>query len=332
MTSIRSIHLLLSACLLLGLAGCSKFDLRKGIPWMPGGDGELERPMKIEAVWTDTVMSQAEETPVRGFGGRLMFYAREDAKPVEVKGSLVVYAFDETDRDPRNVRPERKYVFSEEEFAKHHSESKIGHSYSVWLPWDRIGGTQAEISLVVRFTPKEGGMIASAQQTVLLPGAAAADKAGPLANQPTAASAARPSTAIQQATYVEAPPQSALRDESAARRQATRGQSNEPERMTTTTIPISAGPGNRFPIATSAVAAAPAVGAPSARVNSPETAARGAQPAAPVVQSSAHFGPGRRRPLGAPIAPLDRDHGPWRPTHAGPPSAAGASRQSAPGP
>src|SRR5688572_20744600 len=97
----------LVACLML--AGCSYFDLRKNIPWMPGEDGELERPMKIVAAWTDTIMSHSEERPVRGFGGRLMFYAREDSKPVKVKGSLVVYAFDETGRDPRNVKPDRKF-------------------------------------------------------------------------------------------------------------------------------------------------------------------------------------------------------------------------------
>jgi hypothetical protein len=328
MTSIRAIPLLLGASLLLASVGCSKFDLRKGIPWMPGENGELERPMKIIAVWTDTILSQGEETPARGFGGRLMFYSRDDSKPVKVEGSLVVYAFDETNRDPRNVRPERKYVFSEEEFARHHSEGKMGHSYSVWLPWDRIGGPQAEISLMARFTPKEGGMIAGEQQTVLLPGVAVVAKGSQTTNQPPA-----PAPTIQQATYVATPSESALRSGMAARHEEAMGQRPESRQMTTTTIPVSAGPGNRFPVATGSpfvgmpVPQAAPTAAAGQQSSSQETVAW-AQPAVTAGQSSAHFGPGRHRPLGAPIARLDRDRGPWRPTHAGPPSAAGTSHQS----
>ena len=52
------------------------------------------------------------------------------------RGSLVVYAFDETDRDPANMKPDRKFVFTQEQFEKHYSKSTLGHSYSVWLPWD----------------------------------------------------------------------------------------------------------------------------------------------------------------------------------------------------
>ena len=83
---------------LLSLSGCAQFDMRKAIPWTKGGDGELEQPMKVVCVWTDTIMSHASEVPRRGFGGRLMFYADEEGKPVKVTGSLTVYAFDETDR------------------------------------------------------------------------------------------------------------------------------------------------------------------------------------------------------------------------------------------
>ncbi|MGC3967664.1 MAG: hypothetical protein QM775_09915 [Pirellulales bacterium] len=79
--------------------GCQKFDMTKAIPWGGGEDGQLERPMKVVAVWTDTVLSQGMAPSTRGFGGRLMFYAAEDGKPVKARGTLTVYAFDETDRD-----------------------------------------------------------------------------------------------------------------------------------------------------------------------------------------------------------------------------------------
>lgn len=328
MATYRFPSIVLLACFVV--SGCAKFDIRHGIPWVPGGDGELERPMKISAVWTDTIMSHGDETPVRGFGGRLMFYAREDAKPTKVKGSLVVYAFNEHNRDPRNVRPDRKYVLSEEEFEKHYSKEKVGHTYSVWLPWDKVGGQQTEVSLVVRFTPSEGGVVVGEQQTCLLPGIIeVAPAQAPTARQMPAgtvvpasnASAQQPT--IQQASYVDAP-ESGLRNGVQTRHEATFGQPADGQRMTTTTIPITAGPGNRLPTSSGSAANVLGPQAAAAPPSSQQTVAW-AQTTPQAGQSSTHFGPGRHRPLGAPIAQLNRDHGPWRPNPATPPSVPAAT-------
>ena len=70
------------------------------------------KPDKIVALWSDTVLTQAGRPPIRGFGGRLMFYEGKKEEPIKVEGTLVVYAFDETDRDANNARPDRKYVFT----------------------------------------------------------------------------------------------------------------------------------------------------------------------------------------------------------------------------
>lgn len=343
---------LLAACL---FTGCAKFDIRKGIPWIPGEDGELERPMKISAVWTETIMSHGDAPPVRGFGGRIMFYAREDAKPVKVEGSIVVYAFEERNRDPRNIKPDKKYVLSEEEFEKHHSKEKMGHTYSIWIPWDKVGGPQTEISLMVRFMPKGGGVVVGEQQTCLLPGIietkpaeATTARATPVGTVVPAAGSPSQASSIQQATYVETPG-SALRNEAQARHNAPFGEPMDGRRMTTTTIPITAGPGNRFPSAigsaanvitspratgASQAAAGAAPDSPHASPpQSPNSQPLGwAQTPPPAGQSSAHFGPGRLRPLGAPIAQLNRDHGPWRPNPATQPSVPAAIHQSAPQP
>ena len=82
----------------------------------------------------------------------------------------MVYAFDETDRDPSNNRPDRKYVFTPQQLPAHYSKSKIGHSYSVWLPWDEVGGPQKELTLIIRFQPKEGTVAISDPCRQLLPG------------------------------------------------------------------------------------------------------------------------------------------------------------------
>ena len=54
--------------------------------------------------------------------------------------------------------------------ASHYSKSKLGHSYSVWLPWDETGGPQKEISLIARFTPEKGGVVVGEQTKQMLPG------------------------------------------------------------------------------------------------------------------------------------------------------------------
>jgi hypothetical protein len=137
--------------------------------------------MQVVAFWTDAVQNQADKPKsTRGFGGRLYFYGKDPNKPVKVKGNLVVYAFDETNRDPKNVIPDKKYVFTPEQFQRKYSKSTLGDSYSVWLPWDEVGGPQRQVSLVARFTSEKGEMITSDEAHQLLPGTAP-DKKAPAA-------------------------------------------------------------------------------------------------------------------------------------------------------
>lgn len=148
----------LSLALLMLGSGCASFDMSKNIPWGAGKDGEFSGNLRIVAVWQDTVLHQPDKPPVRGFGGRVFLYSGGGEKPIKSKGRLEVYAFVEDGRKKTDTRPDRKYVFTEEQFEKHYSPKKpLGHSYSFWLPWDEAGGPQLEVSLVARFTPLTGG-------------------------------------------------------------------------------------------------------------------------------------------------------------------------------
>ena len=68
------------------------------------------------------------------------------------------------------MKPDRKYVFTKDQLPSHYSKSKLGHSYSVWLPWDETGGPQKEVSLIARFTPEKGGVVVGEQTKQILPG------------------------------------------------------------------------------------------------------------------------------------------------------------------
>jgi hypothetical protein len=174
-------HLLVSAASLLAFApiGCAsvsdkseqgKSSFAQRLPWgkkkktLPD---PYPNPVKLAATWTPDSLVQTGRTPTRGFGGRVFFYD-EKSRPVPVDGTLVVHGFDET---VSKTDPEvKRYEFTPEQFTRHFSQSDLGASYSVWIPWDALGGVQRKVSLVASFKTKEGKLVQGVPATVMLPG------------------------------------------------------------------------------------------------------------------------------------------------------------------
>ena len=176
----RKLLSLLGVLAWLTAAGCTSFTpnsfpivaAHKNWSWPWSGPArEPVVPDRIMAVWSDTILHQPGEPGVRGFGGRVFFYEGDKKDPVEVDGGLAVYVFDADQADPKSPAPERKFVFSADQFASHMSHSELGCSYSVWLPWDEVGGLSRRLSIVVRFEGRHGGVVISQPTLKLLPGA-----------------------------------------------------------------------------------------------------------------------------------------------------------------
>jgi hypothetical protein len=348
----------LSCLLILGwitAAAEGAWDVAAWRPWPFHKDDKPGKPDKIVALWTDTVLTQANQPPRRGFGGRLMFYEGKKEDPIKVEGRLIVYAFDETGRDPNNARPDHKYVFTAEQLPAHYSKSKIGHSYSVWLPWDEVGGMQKEITLIVRFEPKTGPVAVGEQCRQLLPGVLPQQRAANGAVLYSPANVRPPTTAgsvipagwgsppapngpapagmgsVQPTSY-EAPasaPSGSGPDPC---------EDGRPRRMMTATIAIPPGMASR-PVVTPGPAAAPAGNwqppAPWTNPREPkglppglQTPPQATSPTWPNSPPRVGFAPARLRGLGEPLARLNRDRVPWQLPPAGSPSALG----SPPGP
>jgi hypothetical protein len=305
------------------VTGCASFNLpslnmEKYIPRLTGRTGEFRRPLKVVAFWTDTIRTADGQPAMRGFGGRLMFYDGKSGKPAKVAGTLVIYGFDESLTNPDNPRPDRKFVFTPEQFAKHYSKSDLGHSYSFWIPWDRVGGETKEIGLICRFTPVEGGAIVSEQVRQLLPGV------GPAS--PAAATAGTVASPVKLVHYEVSP------EEAAQRRMATttielngppdrrlptalsRPRPSFPAQIIEGPIPRNPTGATNFPVTPDPTQAIPA-GGPSSQTASDRAAGRPASGS-----WLARFGPHQSRAPGEPIAPPDRGRGPWQPTHVVPPS------------
>jgi hypothetical protein len=333
--------------LLVVLAGCcwtpgqnirKHFDLGKNIPWRGGKHDLAARPTKLIAVWQHTVLHQPGQPAVRGFGGRVWFYGTDEQKPIEVDGTLEVYAFDEYDRELTQHKPDRKFVFTPEDVKKHHGDSPLGHSYSFWLPWDSVEGPPAEISLIARFTPANGsGIIAGEQTRHLLPGNELAARPKQPKSPPVTA---RPVSAVQPATYESTGQQQTgmIQRPSGQTWQTApgtvQGAPGAEQRLKVTTIDVPNRAGRSTPFTTtveSQIGGALPPPAPYGQRPPHETPPPGwgngaaNPPAAPPLghptAPSVGFRPDRRQVLGAPIAQLNRDRNLWQPRPVAPPYA-----------
>lgn len=190
--------------------GCQFAPKKTPKGWNWGEEEKTVVPDRILAIWTDTVLRQPNQPGVRGFGGRVFFYEKDQNDPIEVDGKLVVFVFDADDQDPENQKPLRKYVIEADDFAKHMSKTSIGPAYSVWLPWGDVKGPTMKLSIIARYEGREGGTTLSDPTIKLLPGVESKSKRGPSSpsDKPTAESAAvsTPSSTgsgVQRASFTE---------------------------------------------------------------------------------------------------------------------------------
>ena len=139
------------------------FTLHKKESLKPGDSAQ-----RMVTVWSESTIYGPNQAPTRGIGGRIFLY-NSHHQAVEADGELVVYAYDDG-RTEEDVKPDRKYVITSEEFAKHYSPSDLGPSYSVWIPWDAVGSETTAVSLVPIFRQKDGAAIAGDHSRTLLPG------------------------------------------------------------------------------------------------------------------------------------------------------------------
>ncbi len=158
--------------------GCSMFTKEKGSkkdsPWesMKFWKKEYQTPAKMAVIWSHDLLTVAGQPPTRGCGGRIYFY-NEKSQTIPVEGELVVHGFDEARKRltgaDQNI-PDKRFRFTAEQFTEHFSQSDLGASYSVWIPWDTNDNTLKEITLIPTFVSSKGQMVQGAPAKVVLPG------------------------------------------------------------------------------------------------------------------------------------------------------------------
>ena len=162
---------LLPALALAFLAGCQSTEfagLRKASDKLAitskdekVKESAYQAPARLIAIWSEAMYTQPGQRPTRGFGGRLYFYNAKD-QTVPVEGQLVVYAYDDSQDGRPSQTPSRKFAFTPEQFTQHYSATELGASYSIWIPWDQVGGEEKQVSLFPVFVDKSGKMVRGA--------------------------------------------------------------------------------------------------------------------------------------------------------------------------
>jgi hypothetical protein len=178
---------------LLGLlaassVGCASLSsLQADFPWSEKKKQErLDQvtPVRMVCYWSEMVLNTSGKKPVRGFGGRVYFFNKH-GKAVKANGTLAVYAYDDTDKTAETASRDEAdftFIYKEEEFATYYSKSEIGDSYSVWVPWDEVGGEEKNISLVPKFTTQTGKLVTGQMSQNTLSGKKKKSKTEPLSD------------------------------------------------------------------------------------------------------------------------------------------------------
>ena len=157
-------------------AGCTSLtvpavsDWPVTLPSWPAKNAAPEAPQTLAVVWNAAVLQHPGSTPTRGLGGLVTFYGPDRSTPIRVEGQLNVYVYDDASRPADKVAPDAKYVFPAEQLAGHYGQSALGHSYSIWIPWDRAGGPRQELALTACFQPVEGEPVMGMPTRVVLEG------------------------------------------------------------------------------------------------------------------------------------------------------------------
>jgi hypothetical protein len=165
---------LLLTCL-AALTGCQSLSPKWPTAWFSSDakseitESKFPRPSRIAVIWSPAMLNTPGQKPTRGFGGRVYFYDGQN-KTVPVEGQLVVYGYNDNKQNGESKSPDRKFAFTPEQFTSHYAPTELGASYSVWIPWDEVGGEQLDVSLVPIFTATSGQLVVGQSSKVLLPG------------------------------------------------------------------------------------------------------------------------------------------------------------------
>jgi hypothetical protein len=155
------------------VAGCAETSFIKSTgKFVPGLKDKLkdQQAARILCLWEAAEGQGLEGQTTRGFAGQVLFFGYGDPAPIEVHGEVRIYQYDNFDPDERSPKPIHVFVFDAGGWNAHQSESTVGHSYNVFLPYVNDHSGTARCALKVEYIPKNGRPIFSPITKITLDG------------------------------------------------------------------------------------------------------------------------------------------------------------------
>ena len=124
----------------------------------------------ILALWQPTTGVGLDGLTCRGFAGQIFFFSHQKELPSEVNGTVRIYVFDDQGSEEDQVKPFHQFDFPAEAWKLQYCKTKLGPTYTVFIPYTRKGRHAAQCSLRVRYTPANGAPVSSDMVNVALQG------------------------------------------------------------------------------------------------------------------------------------------------------------------
>lgn len=156
----RIIPRLVCLGVILGLfAGCATFHIPfpKRIPKASASDPVVQ----ILCLWQQAEGRDPDGYPCKGFAGQILFLSSKAATPVQCDGDVRIYLFDDLGTPEEQSKPLRQFDFDSGSWKIHLTETSLGPTYSVFVPYVRRGVKDANCALRVRLKPSYGQSVFS---------------------------------------------------------------------------------------------------------------------------------------------------------------------------
>ena len=145
----RTLTGLLCGCLLLTSVGCATFHLPFGQDRMQTATAR-NPVVQIICIWQPSEGRDPTGRPCRGFAGQILFLANRGSLPVQVDGDVRIYLFDDQGAAEEQTKPLHQFDFDSKSWAPHLTKGTLGPTYSVFVPYMRLGTNEAKCALRVR--------------------------------------------------------------------------------------------------------------------------------------------------------------------------------------
>jgi hypothetical protein len=161
------------AAITVSATGCSSFlhtsaAIIKSPVAFVSGIGAEKRIVKILCLWEPAEGQGLNGRPSRGFAGQILLFPHGSPSPIPVHGKIHIYEYVDFDPEDEDPQPIHKFTFDDGGWNAHRTESTLGESYNVFLPYVLKDKGHASCALRVEYVSPEGRVISSPYTEVQL--------------------------------------------------------------------------------------------------------------------------------------------------------------------